>query len=288
MFLIKEVLRIILRAKLHFLINLISLTISVFLISLSFIFFYANDVINKYIQDNLFISIFLKDEITDDRLKEIESFLKSRAYTSKVEYISKEKAYDIFLEETGEDFRKILDVNPLPASFNLYLKSDFIIKDSLNSILIELSEIQEVDEVISKMEFFEKIFFLSDKAKNYILLATLLMIFISVYLVFSTNKLIINSNSEKYETMKLVGAKLSTIKLPILLNIMLIGFLAGLITLGLFYLIINFLELNLQTVLVYFSFDPKLIIICLLVVGPFFGVLISIISMRKISLRIKT
>ncbi len=288
MFLIKEVFRIISRSKLHFLINLISLTISVFLISLSFIFFYANDVINKYIQDNLSVSIFLKDEITDDKLKEIENFLKSRAYTSKVEYISKEKAYDIFLEETGEDFRKILDFNPLPASFNLYLKSDFIIKDSLNSILVELSEIQEVDEVISKMEFFEKIFFLSDKAKNYILLATLLMIFISVYLVFSTNKLIINSNFEKYETMKLVGAKLSTIKLPIVLNIVLIGFLAGVITLALFYLIINFLELNLQAVLVYFSFDLKLIIICLLVIGPFFGVLISIISMRKISLRIKT
>lgn len=288
MFLIKEVFRIISRSKLHFLINLISLTISVFLISLSFIFFYANDAINKYIQDNLSVSIFLKDEITDDKLKEIENFLKSRAYTSKVEYISKEKAYDIFLEETGEDFRKILDFNPLPASFNLYLKSDFIIKDSLNLILEELSEIQEVDEVISKMAFFEKIFSLSDKAKNYILLATLLMIFISVYLVFSTNKLIINSNFEKYETMKLVGAKLSTIKLPVVLNIVLIGFLAGVITLALFYLIINFLELNLQTVLIYFSFDLKLIIICLLVIGPFFGVLISIISMRKISLRIKT
>lgn len=288
MFFIKEVFRIISRSKLHFVINLISLSISVFLISLSFIFFYTSDAINKYIQENFSISVFLKDEITDNKLKEIETFLISRAYTSKVEYISKEKAYEIFLEETGEDFKKILDHNPLPASFNLYLKNEFMAEDSINLITTELSKIPEIEEVGSKMDFFEQLFQISKKVKNYILLITILMIVTSVYLVFSTNKLIINSSFEKFETMKLVGAKLITIKLPIILNIILVGFLAGLSSLGFMYLIISFLELNLQSVLSYLSLNTVTLLAFILLVGPFIGTLVTIISLRNITLKVKT
>jgi cell division protein FtsX len=42
------------------------------------------------LQENYSISIFIKDDITDDKLKELELYLKSREYTSRLEYISKE------------------------------------------------------------------------------------------------------------------------------------------------------------------------------------------------------
>lgn len=288
MFFIKEVIRIISRSKLHFVINLISLSISVFLISLSFLLYFSNDAINKYIQENFSISLFLKDDITNENLKDIEIFLKSRVYTSKLEYVSKENAYGIFLEETGEDFKRILDYNPLPASFNLYLKSKFINEHSLNSLTEELTKISGIEEVVSKMDFYQELFEISKKIKNYILFATVIMIFTSVYLVFSTNKLIINSSSEKFETMKLVGAKLVAIKLPIILNNFLVGLIAGLITLGLFYLIISFLELNLQSVLSYLSLNQNIVILIILTIGPFLGTIVSIFSLRKVTLKVKT
>lgn len=288
MFILSEVIKIISRAKLHFIVNLISISISVFLFTLSFLIFYSSDAIDKYLQDNLSLSIFLKENLIDERIDEISEIIKSKNYTSKIEYISKERAYEIFLEETGEDFRKILDVNPLPASFNLFIKSEFVNKDSLTTIISDLSKVEGVAEVVSKMDFFERIFSLTARAKNYILLITLLMILISIYLVFSTNKLIINSNSEKYETMKLVGAKLSTIKMPIVLNNFLIGLIAGTISFALFYLIINFLQLNLQSILSYLGLDLKILILVVFIAGPVFGVIISLISLSNITLKVKT
>jgi len=288
MFIIKEVFKIISRSKLHFIINLISLSISVFLILISSLFFYATDTVNKYLQENLSISVFLKDNISDEKLKEIESFLSSKIYTAKIEYVSKEKAYDIFLEETGEDFKKILDYNPLPASFNLFLKSEFVTEDLINSINDELNKIPEITEVVSKMDFYENLLSISEKIKNYILFITVLMIFTSIYLVFSTNKLIINSSFEKFETMKLVGAKLSTIKLPIILNIILVGLIAGLLSIGFIYLIISFLELNLQLVLNYLRLNQIILFLFVLLIGPFLGTLITIFSLRKITLKVKT
>jgi cell division transport system permease protein len=137
------------------------------------------------------------------------------------------------------------------------------------------------------MDFFEKLFSLSDKSKNYILVLTLLMMFISIYLVFSTNKLIINSNSEKYETMKLVGAKLSTIKLPIVLNNFLTGLLAGMISFALFYLIISFLKLNLPSIVSYLSINQNAFVAFIFFVGPLLGTFVTIFSLRKITLKIK-
>lgn len=288
MFILKETFKIIARSKLHFFITLISLSISVFLIVVSFFLFYTSEAIDRYLQDNLSINVFIKDDINDKKLQELENILLSKPYTAKLEYISKEKAYDIFLEETGEDFKRILDVNPLPASFDLYLKREFINKDSLNKIIPQLTNIPEVTEVVSKLNFYEKIFSTSKAINNYIILITILMIFTSIYLVFSTNKLIINSNFDKYETMKLVGAKLSSIKLPILLNNIFIGIIAGLISIGIIYLIISFLELNLQSILGYLRLDLIVLLISILLLGPFLGFVTSLISLRKITLKIKT
>lgn len=288
MFILKETFKIIARSKLHFFITLISLSISVFLIVVSFFLFYTSEAIDRYLQDNLSINVFIKDDINDKKLQELENILLSKPYTAKLEYISKERAYDIFLEETGEDFKRILDVNPLPASFDLYLKREFINKDSLNKIIPQLTNIPEVTEVVSKLNFYEKIFSTSKAINNYIILITILMIFTSIYLVFSTNKLIINSNFDKYETMKLVGAKLSSIKLPILLNNIFIGIIAGLISIGIIYLIISFLELNLQSILGYLRLDLIVLLISILLLGPFLGFVTSLISLRKITLKIKT
>lgn len=287
MFILKEVIKIIFRSKLHFLINLISLSVSVLLITISFFLFYASNLIDNYLQENLSISVFIKDNLSEEKIKEIESIIISKPFTAKLEYISKEKAYDIFLEETGDDFKKILDANPLPASFNLYPKKEFVKRESLNNIKNELYKIPEVTEVISKMDFYEKIFLISKNIKNYILLLTLLMLSTSIYLVFSTNKLIISTNYEKFEIMKLVGAKLSTIKLPIILNNVLIGIIAGSLSIGFIYLIISFLELNLQSILKYLGLSLGVIISAILSIGPFLGIITSFISLSKITLKIK-
>jgi cell division transport system permease protein len=211
--------------------------------------------------------------------------LGKQKFLSSFEYITKEKAADIFIKETGEDFRRILDYNPLPASFNIKLKDEYSNKDSIKKIIKQLSEFSWSGEVVFRQDFYHKILSYIDQAKIYIFALTGLILIVSLYLVYSTVRLILNSKYSELETMKFVGAKLSTIKMPIILNSAIIGLLAGFIALGIVVVAYNYIK-N------YFTSIDEIIqnrvefIILLLLIGPIIGILVTILSLRKISLKI--
>lgn len=285
-FIIKESFKLIARSKLNFVLNLISLTICVILIVISFFILKTSDYLQEYIQKNISLSIFIKDNSGQQAIEDFKKRISEKPYSSSVEFISKEKAAEIFLKETGEDFKKILDYNPLPASFNLYLNKNYTLTDSVKNIISEIEKESIVSEVVSKMEFLQKVLALLTKMRLYIFVFTGFMLLVSVYLVFSTVKLIMNSKYEELETMKLVGAKLSTIKLPILFNIIFVGLIAGIISLTIFYFVMKVFLIDKNTLLGLAGFDLNLMIIFTLLIGPFIGIIVTIIALRKISLRI--
>ncbi|MEJ5263641.1 MAG: FtsX-like permease family protein, partial [Ignavibacterium sp.] len=143
-----------------------------------------------------------------------------------------------------------------------------------------------VTEVVSKMEFLQKVISFSEKMKLYIFIFTGLMLIVSIYLVFSTVKLILNSKYEELETMKLVGAKLSTIKLPILLNIIFVGLLAGAISLLIINTAIKFFNTEISLIINVTGYDLRFMILFLFLLGPVIGAIVSLIALRKISLRV--
>lgn len=285
-FIIKESFKLIVRSKLNFFLNLISLTLCVLLIVISFYLIRASKFLQEYVQQNISLSVFIKDNISQEELNSFADKLNQQPYTFKTEFISKEKAAEIFLRETGEDFKKILDYNPLPASFTIYLKAGYSVKDSLNNIISSLQKEDFVTEVVSKMEFLQKVISFSEKMKLYIFIFTGLMLIVSIYLVFSTVKLILNSKYEELETMKLVGAKLSTIKLPILLNIIFVGLLAGAISLLIINTAIKFFNTEISLIINVTGYDLRFMILFLFLLGPVIGAIVSLIALRKISLRV--
>jgi cell division transport system permease protein len=97
--------------------------------------------------------------------------------------------------------------------------------------------------------------------------------------------LIINSKYDELVTMKLVGAKISTIKLPIVLNGIFIGVFAGIISLGLFYFIFHYLALFLKSIGIESFYNPYYLAV-ILCIGPFLALLVSLVSLRKINLKI--
>jgi cell division transport system permease protein len=281
-FWIGESFKAIKRAKSSFVLSLISMTIAVFLITVSFFSFYLADEFQKNLKKNVYLNIFINDNVQAQEIDSLEQVLKEKVYTDSLEFIDKEEAARIFTLETGEDFRKILEYNPLPASFILVLKDSHIQKDSIEKVAEELSAIKSVDEVTYKTGFIKKILTFLNDFNKYLIAGTAVIFFIAVYIVYSTVKLIISNKYEELETMKLVGAKLSTIKIPIILNAVWIGFFAGLISSAVFLLLINYAPgINLTEILA-----PGIVIylFLLLLIGPLLGLLISWISLRRITL----
>lgn len=285
LFWIKEAFKLIARSKFSFLLALTSITLSVILITVSVFIIRFSNHFEDQLKSNIIISVFIKDNSTNDEIEQIKSELSQLKYLSSSEFIDKDKAAEIFIKETGEDFRKILDYNPLPASFNLKLKNEYANRQSINTIIKTLSNYKWSDEVIFRQDFYQKILMYIDQAKIYVFGLTGLIFLVSLYLVYSTVRLILNSKYSELETMKFVGAKLSTIKMPIILNSAITGFLAGSIALAIVWLLYFYVKgflLSIDNVI------PNKIefIVILLSLGPIIGILVTIISLRKISLKI--
>ena len=284
-FYIAEALRSIKSAKSSFILTTISLTISVLLILFSYIALQLSDYYSSSLKSSIKINVFIKESFNKSEQEKMMSELQNKVYSDSVEFISKDKAAEQFIQETGEDFRKILDYNPLPASFVVKIDEIYASSDSLNFIIKNLSGLESVDEVVFKEGFIYRLLNYIDTVKVYLFLITILVSMIALYLVYATIRLIINSRMIDFETMKLVGAKLSTIKVPVIVN----GLIAGIFSGVLSYLIFLFFRkqlVEIEALEMIFTRNMSEYLLIMFITGPVLVFIVSVVTLRKVSLKI--
>jgi cell division transport system permease protein len=284
-FYIAEAFRSIKSAKSSFILTTISLTISVLLILFSYIALQLSDYYSSSLKSSIKINVFIKDSFTQSEQEKLVGELQNKIYSDSVEFISKDKAAEQFIKETGEDFRKILDYNPLPASFVVKISETYANSDSLNFIINDLSGLESVDEVVFKEGFIYKLLNYIDTVKVYLFLLTLLVSIVALYLVYATIRLIVNSRMVDFETMKLVGAKLSTIKIPVIFNGLLAGIFAGVFA----YMVFLFFRKQLlvfEALETIFNRNMSEYMLIMFITGPVLVFIVSVVTLRKVSLKI--
>lgn len=284
-FYLKESVKIIGRAVPSFLLSLTSIFIAVLLISIALISIELSDALQNKIKSSFGLEIFLKENLSDEDFNNIEKEINTARFFSSVTFISKDKAAEIFIKETGEDFARILDYNPLPASFSVKLKPEYLASDSIKMISASLQSLYGIDEIVYKEEYLNQVVSIFEKFKFYVLIAAIILILISIYLVYSTVSAILKVKADDFETMKLVGAKISTIKIPIILNAVLIGLCSSVFASGVILYLLKFIERISSDSFV--SINKEILyILFALFIGPALGFAVSIFAVRNISLKI--
>lgn len=280
----KEALRTFSRAKSSFILSLISLSISIILITVSLYSIILVNEISDKIKGNFILNIFLSDTLSTSVINELKSNLQQKKYTASVVFIDKEEAAQAFIKDTGEDFRKILDYNPIPASILLRLKPEYIDTDSVRVIKKELARVTSVDEIIFEHELLEKVVMALKNIQKYVFIITAVLVLISVYITYSTIKLVISLKREELETMKLVGAKLSSIKMPLIINEIITGIFASVISISILKLAFLYLKTLNYTSIIY---EPSAVLfVVTFFTGPMISLIVSIIVLRQITLKI--
>ncbi|MCK9425658.1 MAG: permease-like cell division protein FtsX [Ignavibacteriaceae bacterium] len=280
LFLIKEAIRSNRRAKLSFFFSLSSTTVGLLLIAVSLLSVDISHSIETYLQNQFEVQVYLKEGLTEVQKENLKSNLKKLNNVQSIEFISKEKAAEKFVKDTGEDFRTILDYNPLPASFIIRTTSGGNI--NFPSLLKSIKKFSEVDDAVFPNAIYQKMLFYLKTFQKYITGLGILLSLIAFYVIFSTIRLIIESRKEEIETMKLVGGSLFTIKFPLLLNGMIIGFLSGFLAISILYASEIFIRDY------FFSQLPNLLnnTFVLLILGPALGLVSSLVASWKISLKL--
>ena len=218
------------RTPLATLTSIIALTISVILIGIIGRFYYSAYDIGSSIRNDIEIEVFL-EEMNDQRQQAIRNEIRALPIVESVNYISKDSAAAVFRELFGAEGTPLADLNFLPASYRIRPVAD-VPTDTLAVYLAKIEEIRGVDEVSFNLELLRVI----DQRMESVLLAGggigLLILFTAMILVFNTIRLTIYAKQPLIRAMKLVGATNRFIRSPFLMEGILQGLIAAILSIG--------------------------------------------------------
>lgn len=255
--------------------SVISISMVLLLAGLSGLLAVNAKAVSAYFKENIKISMIFEEIASNQEAKEVFEILANKHYVKKLDYISKEQGAQEMEEILGEDFLDLFEVNPIPISIDIFLKAKYIESDSLSAIEKELSSFPLVREVVYQESLVKVINDNVEKAGFVSGILILLLLFISFVLINNTVRLNLYSKRFVIYTMKLVGAKRSFIRKPLLVRGFWQGLVSGLLTLGLLGVVIHIMARDLPEL---FSILDIQMIVVVLAAVPLLGVLLCVFS----------
>ena len=231
--------------------------------------------VSAYFKENIKISVIFEEIASDEEAKQVFEKLSNKKYVKKADYISKEQGAKEMKEILGEDFLDLFDVNPIPISIDLLLKANYLESDSLALIEKELSSFLLVREVVYQDSLVKVINDNVEKVGYVSAVLIVLLMFISFVLINNTVRLNLYSKRFVVYTMKLVGAKRSFIRKPLLVKGVWQGLISSVISVGLIVVVIYMMERDLPQL--FEILDLRMIAVVLAAV-PVLGVVLCLVS----------
>jgi cell division transport system permease protein len=269
------------RAKLSAAGSVLTIAIALLLLGLFYVISTNTSRIVDSIRGRVEMEAFLVEPVTPQRIQEIQAAILSTDGVERVQFISKEDAAKIFKQEFGEDIGKVLDFNPLPPSFKVFLKEEFRTTGKADDVHARISRIGGIGEIAFKKELME---FIDRQTKTLYAVGLGLGIVIAIsalFLVSNTIRLTIYAQRKALQTMKLVGASRSFVRAPFLIEGILQGLVGGAVAAGIIYELHSIVEGLVSAELAQFIRIDPFFYLQVVLVGIALGFLGSTISIRK-------
>jgi len=226
-------------------------------------------------KEKIAMTVFFKSEANDSVLKAFGKELKTAPFSKSYVYVTKEEAAKQHTDIIGENFLEFLGENPLQNSFDIHLKADYVIKDSITKVESQLRKNPMVSDIVYDKQLVNLVNDNINKVSMWILVISGFLTFIAVLLINSSLRLSIHSNRFIIKTMQMVGATKAFIRKPFVMRSIKLGMIgAGFAIIALIgvliYVEVNFPDLGIL--------DNKILIAAVLLVVFGIGVLITWIS----------
>jgi len=209
--------------------SVISIALVLFLMGLICLIGLLGNKLSVYVKENLSFSIVLKDNVKDMEVKQMQRALDALPYIKSTEYISKEQAAKDLEEELGENPETFLGFNPLQASIEVKLHSQYANPDSLQLIENQIKRYTSVSELLYRKDMMEMVQTNMQRIGLILFGLAVVLTVISFVLISNTIRLLIYSKRFLIHTMQLVGATSGFIRRPFILYNVVSGILAAIL-----------------------------------------------------------
>lgn len=258
-----------------------SITLALFVMGIFGLLILFSNKLSENIRGNVQMQAYLEKSVPEaERIKiqkiiSAEPFVYNQDDHSGIVFISKEKAAEEFIKETGEDFTAFLGDNPLRDAFNITIAPEYQQADSLRVIREKLTKVNGIYEVTYVEDLINSINKNITSISIFLLVFAGVLVLTIVIIINNIIKLALFSQRFLIRSMQLVGAKTSFIVNPFLRRSFLHGFLSGIlasmITAGLLYYFI----MRIEDVKALINVEQLAVLFALLTV---LGILLAVLS----------
>ncbi|MCX6812038.1 MAG: permease-like cell division protein FtsX [Candidatus Berkelbacteria bacterium] len=280
------------RNRLLSLATTIVIILALFIISL---FTFTTIVANQaaaVLKNKVDLTVYLKDSVSDDQVTALEDIIRSRSEVLSIKYLDKDAALAVWRTQHADntDLQNVISEtdNPLPRSFEVKTArpeqietvANFLDSEDYAPLIaqIDYKQTKNIIDRLVRITSFIRIIGWS---------LSLLFVLISILIVYNTLRLAIYARSDEIEIMRLVGASGMYIRGPFIIEGLLYGFLAAIITAIIFYFftgvtigpVQNYLGLSEYSSSL--SVNIWLIILLQFVVGLLLGAFCSLLAIRR-------
>ena len=211
------------------------LTACLLLIGVSFILVQNIQKLVSDVESQNVVVAFVKDGIERGAVEKVGNDLRAIDNVTDVEYVSKEEGFNQQLDEFGVD-RDLMEgviENPLPDSFRITVSNI----DLFDETLKQIEAVSNVDVVRESQELVNQISTLQKSITAICIVLVVALILVSLFIIANTIRITMASRKIDIQVMKSVGATNAFIRWPFMIEGIFIGFVSGLIALGLTYVL---------------------------------------------------
>jgi cell division transport system permease protein len=200
---------------------IITMAVSLTMLGAGLLLYNQVDVIEEHYQTNLEVVVYLQRDVAQDVSDQIGADLKASEYVERVQYESKEEAYERFQEtfKDTEDLVNSVDAEVLPSAWRVKMKD---IADA-PKLIAEFQEREGVYQVTNQREILQQVFDILGGAQRLTLIVALVQGIAALMLVANTIQVAAYSRRREVAIMKLVGAPNWFVQAPFVLEAVFAG-----------------------------------------------------------------
>ena len=212
--------------------TVLGITLVLFMLGLLLVIEYHSYRLTHDAQERITYKVDLSPDVTDSLALANKAAIEQMSYVKHVDYISKQKAAEIFSEDLGEDFVGFIGYNPLYPSlmvnFNVSLLPDNS-TEVLDRFCAEVGQMEGVTGVVYQENVVSELRDIFYKLSWFLIVFVVLLLVITIVLIASLIRIAIYARREAIGTMRMVGATAGFITRPFLWRSVLYGAIGGLI-----------------------------------------------------------
>ncbi len=199
------------------------------------------------IQKNAVVMAFFRDDVSrEDALAATES-IKNLDNISEVKFVSKEEGLSSQEDSMGEEYKEIFailqDDNPLPDGVQITISN----LEQYNQTVESIRAVNGIDIIRQRGDYVDKLVAIRSVISIIGTGVILLLLIISLAIVSNTIKITMFTRKLEINIMKAVGATNRFIRTPFVIEGMLLGIIAGVVSTGFLYFIYKLAEQTLMS-----------------------------------------